>query len=441
MNLVANERVDIMRPTRQKRKHSDLLFTRTTMSDSHLLPEIFDYIVDHLQDDPKTLQNCCLVAKSWVPRSRKNIFTHIRFSSPKVLESWKKTFPNPSNSPAYHTRILSLSCAQVITPEDAEEGGWIRAFSNVVRLNLDGSKWDTNGSEVSLAPLHGLSPVLKTLRVISSLLPTSQIFDLICSLPLLEDLLLLVYGAHHSDDLDVGGTPAVVRPSTSPPLTGTFEYIVFNGVEPTARRLLDLPNGLHFRYLMLQWRGEDDLPWINALVVRCSDTLQSLGLICHLSGTTAKLLCWNQYLTSSTVDLGRTSIDLSKAERLKSIAFACVKLDPHWIAAALETITPGHRDLQEISIHMPYNAALDRDGVDIRQMIGETVYGQWLDVDRLLVQFWDSRSIRPRVMDSLMENRKSGMGDWLSGDLLPEITGRGIIDLVEQSRGSYPELK
>jgi len=436
MNLVANERVDIMGPTRQKRKHSDLLFTRTTMSDSHLLPEILDYIVDHLQDDPKTLQNCCLVAKSWVPRSRKHLFAHIKFSSPKDLESWKKSFPDPSNSPAYHTRILSLSCAQVFTPEDAEEGGWVRAFSNVVRLDLDDREWDTNESEVSLAPLYGLSPVLKTLRVISSLLPTSQIFDLICSLPLLEDILLLIYGAHPSDDLDVGGTPAVIRPSTSPPLTGTFEYLVFNELGPTARRLLDLPNGLHFWYLMLQWRGEDDLPWINALVVRCSDTLQSLILICHLSGTTAKLLYRKQCLTSFTVDLGRTSIDLSKAKRLKGITFACLKLDPHWITTALETITPGHSDLQEISIHMPYSAALDRDGVDIRQTIGETVYGQWLDVDRLLVQFWDSRSIRPRVVDPLMENGGGGMGHLLSRDLLPEITERGIVDLAGQPCGS-----
>jgi len=64
---------------------------------------------------------------------------------------------------------------------------------------------------------------------------------------------------------------------------------------------------------------------------------------------------------------------------------------------ALETITPEDKDPQQISISMAYNAALDCDGVNVRQTIRETIYGQWLDLDRLLVQFWDSRSISPRV--------------------------------------------
>ena len=50
-----------------------------------------------------------------------------------------------------------------------------------------------------------------------------------------------------------------------------------------------------------------------------------------------------------------------------------------------------------------------------------------MDLDRLLVQFWDSRSIRPKVV-----TEKKGKRDW-AGYLLPEITKRGIIDLVEES--------
>jgi hypothetical protein len=66
----------------------------------------------------------------------------------------------------------------------------------------------------------------------------------------------------------------------------------------------------------------------------------------------------------------------------------------------------------------------------IKQIIGETDSGQWLDIDRLLVQLWESRSIRPKVMCTA----KKDMGDRI-GSLLPEVTERGIIDLAEYSAG------
>jgi hypothetical protein len=106
------------------------------MSDPCLPPEILDHVVDLLHDEPKALQNCCVVAKPWVARTRKHLFADIDFSSPEDLELWKETFLDPSNSPAYHTRTLMVGCPQVVTAADADEGGWIRTFSRVVRLNV-----------------------------------------------------------------------------------------------------------------------------------------------------------------------------------------------------------------------------------------------------------------------------------------------------------------
>jgi hypothetical protein len=54
---------------------------------------------------------------------------------------------------------------------------------------------------------------------------------------------------------------------------------------------------------------------------------------------------------------------------------------------------------------------------------------QWLDLDRLLVQLSESRSIRPRFM-----SRGEGAGDQM-GDLLPEMTKGGMIDLVDYKDG------
>ena len=127
------------------------------MSSVPLPQEIVDYILDTLRDEPKTLQNCCLVAKSWVPRARKHLSASIKFSSPKDIESWKKTFPDPSNSPACHTLTLLVSCPEAVTAADAEEGGWIQTFSRVLRLEVHGITAIDNNSTISLAPFSILS--------------------------------------------------------------------------------------------------------------------------------------------------------------------------------------------------------------------------------------------------------------------------------------------
>jgi hypothetical protein len=63
-------------------------------------------------------------------------------------------------------------------------------------------------------------------------------------------------------------------------------------------------------------------------------------------------------------------------------------------------------------------------GANVGQVIGEANYGQWLDLDRLLVQLWESYSIRPKAILSPAE---AGSFE----RLLPGITKRGVIDLVE----------
>jgi len=70
------------------------------MSNPHLPPEILDYTVDFLHDKPATLKQCCLVSKSWVPRTRGHLFASISFDFILDIEAWKKTFSNPENSPA-----------------------------------------------------------------------------------------------------------------------------------------------------------------------------------------------------------------------------------------------------------------------------------------------------------------------------------------------------
>ena len=109
---------------------------------------------------------------------------------------------------------------------------------------------------------------------------------------------------------------------------------------------------------------------------------------------------------------------------LKDVTFRPGSLNIEWITMALRTITPENGDLRQISIDVPAIYAFD-DG--LRKAVEEPVRGQWSDLDRLLVQFWESYSICFSVMRA--EPRFTGMRDRVVF-LLPELTRKGIIDLT-----------
>ena len=122
--------------SREGRLKAELSISSKTeaTSSSYLPPETLDYIVDLLHDESSALNECCLVSKSWIPRTRRHLFAHIQFYSADDLKSWKKTFPDPAKSPAYRTHTLFIGCVQFIEEGDAEEDGWIQAFSRVEQL-------------------------------------------------------------------------------------------------------------------------------------------------------------------------------------------------------------------------------------------------------------------------------------------------------------------
>ena len=111
------------------------LRAEATMSTPDLPPELLDQIVDHLQDTEEVLRNCCLVSKSWVPRTRRHLFAIIKFDTVEKLRAWKETFSDPSTSPAHYTKTLFINCLQA-AGADAEMGSWIRAFSRVTHLGV-----------------------------------------------------------------------------------------------------------------------------------------------------------------------------------------------------------------------------------------------------------------------------------------------------------------
>ena len=73
----------------------------------NLPPELLDEIIGHLPlDEPQTLRNCSLVAKSWVYPSQKRLFATVRISS-RDYHLWKDRISPAKIEPLHHVRSLT----------------------------------------------------------------------------------------------------------------------------------------------------------------------------------------------------------------------------------------------------------------------------------------------------------------------------------------------
>ena len=237
------------------------------MSDLHPPQEILDYIIDFLHDETKALRQCCLVSKSLVPRTRKHLFATVELIASDGIKKWKKAFPDPSKSPGYHTHTLKIKSTKAFNNE--AEAEWITAFSRVIHLEIRGSL------RLHLARFHRFSDTLKSLQMGPDFGSLLQLFNLISSLPFLEDLTLLcAYGDTFGLETFVPSLP------TGSALTGVLDLHM--SMTDTAKhitsQLLKLPNGVHFRILKLDWNEVEVLDCIAKLVEACSGTLECLYL-------------------------------------------------------------------------------------------------------------------------------------------------------------------
>ena len=270
--------------------------------------------------------------------------------------------------------------------------------------------------DISLVPFHNFSPVLKASNLSEYPLPRVRIFDFVCSPPLLEDLTVINHSLGGSD-----WDQTKLQPSTSPVLTGALELGLPGGIEHTTRSLLNLPNGLHFRKLVCKWGIEENALCTRALVKAYSNTLECVDL---------RGLC-GMFLQFLNQGLKRTLhlLDLSNTPKLKEVTFRVKTLSVVWMTRVLRTIAPNHQNSHKISIRILERHRPIADPTGLKGTFEEPFYRQWMDLDRLLVKFWESRGIRPKVLYDVSENEKEATCKSI-GCLFPEITERGIIELV-----------
>ena len=84
--------------------------------------------------------------------------------------------------------------------------------------------------------------------------------------------------SHNDDDSNT------IQPPTSPPLTGSLGLRFTQGMKSATRRLLELPNGIHFRKIECTLNIPDDPQCIMDMVEACSDTLECIDIECENSG-------------------------------------------------------------------------------------------------------------------------------------------------------------
>lgn len=93
------------------------------MSNPSLPGELLDHIVDFLHGQKDALKSCCLVSKSWVPRTWKHLFAFVFIDTSAKLQLWKNTFPDPSRSPAFYAKRLFIKRLRDVAVVGGEEGG------------------------------------------------------------------------------------------------------------------------------------------------------------------------------------------------------------------------------------------------------------------------------------------------------------------------------
>ena len=121
--------------------------------------------------------------------------------------------------------------------------------------------------------------------------------------------------------------------------------------------------------------------------------------------------------------VGPAVLDLSKATKLQEINFRLTSIYVGWIATVIQTTIPRHQELRKISVRVPHYLTSDVDTLKESE-----IYRQWLDLDRSLVQSWESHSTPPRVICTTRKGYAYNMRGFTEC-LLPEMTRRGIVDL------------
>jgi hypothetical protein len=152
-----------------------------------------------------------------------------------------------------------------------------------------------------------------------------------------------------------------------------------------------------------------------------------------LCSVCALLIFSNSFILAETsvVQAGDTSnffLDLSMATRLESLTFRPWTMDVEWVIRTLNTIPGDHGNIKIRLVYDILRVKLPASGLEFANAVSPTILGQWLRLDKLIVQLWESSKIPTNV---LCHDPREGWLAWgvgvATGTLLPEATRRGVV--------------
>ena len=392
------------------------LLTDTTMP-QHLPPEIEEIIIDHFHNDPKTLKQCSLVSRSWAACAQKHLFNEVDFmrgSGYKMLKLWKKSFPDLSNSPACHTKLLSI---EYKTSTAVKNLGFIGSFTNVTHLEVD-------ADDCCYGPRsnvwHNLLPAVTSLCVYFSTVKLSQLFGLVYSFPSVKDLVIegisIVYDGGH------------FPPSTLPEFTGTL--VLDCQLKDITWTLLYLPPG-SLRFRRIVWKidsshDKDKVKHMKNLMEKCSDTLEYIDFTYCMGGESHPFGSCDGFSTQRgfplALDPTMTPLDLSKATKLKGVAFRLDREHMKWFTESLKTIPSEKKGFEEVLIRF----AGHWDDPKSREVGGERNQ-QCKDFENALVRLSELGGVRTRAV---WHSADEWRGEERMRNLFPEMMKRGKMESI-----------
>lgn len=240
----------------------------------YLPPELISRILKYLSDDPQSLKVMSLVSKAWTAWCQTHLFKSIRLK-PSTLQRWLKDVSPGADSPASHTRTLTLEEYRLI-PWINPRGRCVdfppsalSSFSNTRSLSL--IRWNAtlfNGA--SPEPYFGhFSKSLRTLSLQFCTLDLTILFDFLSLLPNVDDLDIV----HPCLDLNTLATIPNI-PDATPGFRGTLSLTNIRSEHLILKALAALP--LRFSTVKITdcIFYEHDL--YQTLFTGCRDTLVTL---------------------------------------------------------------------------------------------------------------------------------------------------------------------
>ncbi|KAI0345311.1 hypothetical protein BDW22DRAFT_1390817 [Trametopsis cervina] len=259
-----------------------------------LPPELFDETLDHLWDDPQTLQACSLTCRSWVPTARLHLFRTIRLSSLSSCTQFAEII-DAAPTVAWCVRKLTISAQYLGVDEDQnaiEDDEWVNQTQSIARslgahgrvdtLALSRLRWNTLEPATRDA-FKAVFQTVKTLILFEVRFHTSgDVLDFLNAFPELEELYFHAVSWEH-EFIDTGAVSNRISTDRQAYQADKMQ-LTYLFLDPRSSPtlvtewVLSHPSEQRLRTIQLCWREMDNTKALGDLLKASGSSLERLQI-------------------------------------------------------------------------------------------------------------------------------------------------------------------